>query len=216
MKLHSLKIEGFRRIRSACILLEDATFLIGANNSGKSTAFKAIEYLLSAKKAIPSPEYYSVIDDETGETKPAVTEIVLEAEFRNLPDDAHQWRGFKGRIFNYTTDDEDDSGLSVTYRKTFKLGVDVKIEFRSKERELDELYADCKKGQDYIDKGIDELIDTLKPSSKEDFLDMIETNEKIKFKNMNIDFKDIEASPRKGLVNETFKNSHYSYKLKGL
>lgn len=162
MKLHSLKIEGFRRIRSACILLEDATFLIGANNSGKSTAFKAIEYLLSAKKAIPSPEYYSVIDDETGETKPAVTEIVLEAEFRNLPGDAHQWRGFKGRIFNYTTDDEDDSGLSVTYRKTFKLGVDVKIEFRSKERELDELYADCKKGQDYIDKGIDEeLVSSL-------------------------------------------------------
>ena len=162
MKLHSLKIEGFRRIRSACILFEDATFLIGANNSGKSTAFKAIEYLLSAKKIIPSPEYYSVIDDETGETKPAVTEIVLEAEFRNLPDDARQWRGFKGRVFNYETDDENDTGLSVTYRKTFKLGVDVKIQFRSKNRDLDQKYADCKKGQDYIDKGVDEeLVSSL-------------------------------------------------------
>ena len=144
------------------VLFEDATFLIGVNNSGKSTVFKAIEYLLSAKKTIPSTEYYSVIDDETGETKPAVTAIVLEAEFRNLPYDAHQWRGFKGRVFNYTTDDEDDSGLSVTYRKTFKLGTDVKIEFRSKERERDGKYADCKKGQDYIDKGIDEeLVSSL-------------------------------------------------------
>ena len=65
-------------------------------------------------------------------------------------------------------------------------------------------------------KFIDELINILKPSSKEDFLNMIETNEKIKFKSMDIDFKDIEASPRKGLVNETFKNSHYAYKLKDL
>jgi hypothetical protein len=95
-----------------------------------------------------------VIDEETGETKPAVTEIILEAEFRNLPSDAHMWRGFKGRIFTYTKDAEDDSGLSVTYRKTFGFGTDVKIEFRSKERELDETYADCKTGQDYIDKGI--------------------------------------------------------------
>ena len=45
---------------------------------------------------------------------------------------------------------------------------------------------------------------------------MIETNEKIKFKSMDIDFKGIESSPRKGLVNETFKNSHYAYKLKDL
>ncbi len=121
MRLHSLKIEGFRRLHSACIMFGDATFLIGANNTGKSTVFKAIEYLLSAKKTIPSSEYYSVIDEETGETKPVVTTIVLEAEFRNLPYDAHQWRGFKGRIFSYTTEDEGDSGLSVTYRKTFEL-----------------------------------------------------------------------------------------------
>jgi len=65
-------------------------------------------------------------------------------------------------------------------------------------------------------KFIDELIDILKPSSKEDFLAMVETNEKIKFKNIDIESKDIETSPRKGLVNETFKNSHYAYKLKGL
>ena len=57
MKLHSLKIDGFKRIQSAHLLFGDATFLIGANNVGKSTVLKAIEWLLSAKKVIPSTEY---------------------------------------------------------------------------------------------------------------------------------------------------------------
>lgn len=155
MKLYSLAIEGFRRVAKTKVLFGDATFLIGENNSGKSTILIAIEYLLSGKKVISSQEYYSVIDEETGETKPVVDTITLEAEFRNLPEDAVNWRGFKGRVFSYETDDEDDTGLSVTYRKTFKLGNDVVIEFKSKEREKIEQYAACLTGQDYIDNGID-------------------------------------------------------------
>jgi putative ATP-dependent endonuclease of OLD family len=153
MKLHSLQIDGFKRIHSTKILFGDATFLIGPNNAGKSTVLKAIEWLLSAKKAIPSPEYFSVVDDETGETKPAVDTITLEAEFRNLPVEAKEWRGFKGRIFSYLTDDASDSGLSVTYKKTYTLGKDVVIEFRSKERDIKPEFAAHKTGQDLIDKG---------------------------------------------------------------
>jgi len=153
VKLHSLKIEGFRRIKTATIVFGDATFLIGSNNAGKSTALKAIEWLLSAKKTIPSTEYYSIVDEETGETKPAVDVITFEAEFRNLPDEANQWRGFKGRIFSYATQVASDSGLSVTYKKTFSLGKDVVIEFRSKERELKPEFAGFKTGQDLVDRG---------------------------------------------------------------
>lgn len=153
MKLHSLQIDGFKRIQSTKILFGDATFLIGPNNAGKSTVLKAIEWLLSAKKVIPSSEYFSVIDDETGETKPAVDTITLEAEFRNLPIKAKEWRGFKGRIFSYPTDDASDSGLSVTYKKTYTLGTDVVIEFRSKERAVKPEFASYKTGQDLIDKG---------------------------------------------------------------
>ena len=164
MKLYSLAIEGFRRVAKTEILFGDATFLIGENNAGKSTILKAIEYLLSGKKIIPSQEYYSVIDDETGETKPAVNIIKLEAEFRNLPEEAVNWRGFKGRVFSYETDDKDDTGLSVTYRKTFELTKDVVIEFKSKERELKEKYSKCVTGQDYINNGIDaDLITELFP-----------------------------------------------------
>ena len=153
MKLHSLKIEGYKRIKTAEIVFGDATFLIGSNNAGKSSVLKAIEWLLSAKKTIPSPEYYSIVDEETGETKPAVDIITLEAEFRNLPIEAKQWRGFKGRVFSYPSADESDSGLSVTYRKTFSLGKDVVIEFRSKEREIKPEFTGFKTGQDLIDRG---------------------------------------------------------------
>jgi hypothetical protein len=46
-----------------------------------------------------------------------------------------------------------DSGLAVTYRKTFSLGKDVVIEFRSKERELKPEFDGYRTGQDLIDKG---------------------------------------------------------------
>lgn len=153
MKLHSLQIDGFKRIQSAKVFFGDATFLIGPNNAGKSTVLKAIEWLLSAKKVIPSSEYFSVIDNETGETKPAVDTITLEAEFRNLPVEAKEWRGFKGRIFSYPTADATDSGLSVTYKKTYTLGKDVVIEFRSKDRDIKPEFAAYKTGQDLIDCG---------------------------------------------------------------
>jgi putative ATP-dependent endonuclease of the OLD family len=153
MKLHALKIEGFKRIKSATLLFGDATFLIGPNNAGKSSVLKAIDWLLSAKKTIPSQEYFSVTDQETGETKPVVNTISIEAEFRNLPIDASQWRGFKGRIFTYPTTEASDSGLSVTYRKTFTLGKDVVIEFRSKERVIKSDFSSFKTGQDLINSG---------------------------------------------------------------
>lgn len=156
MRLHRLNIQGFKRIESAEIVFGDATFLIGQNNAGKSTVLKAIEWLLSAKRQIPSQEYYSVVDDETGETKPAVDTIVLEAEFRNLPVEANDWRGFKGRVFSYDSVDEDDTGLSVTYRKTYTLGKDVVTEFRSKKRELKAEYEGYKTAQDLIDSGAPE------------------------------------------------------------
>ncbi|MBE0663731.1 MAG: AAA family ATPase [Bacteroidales bacterium] len=156
MRLHSLKIAGFKRIKQAEILFGQATFLIGCNNSGKSTVLKAIEYLLSARKQLTSQEYYSIIDSETGETKIESTIIILEGEFRNLPIESKSWRGFKGRIFEYFQ--EGETGLSVTYRKTYELGKDVKIEFKSKVREISKEFSSCKTGQDYIDRGIDSSI----------------------------------------------------------
>ena len=48
MKIHSLKISGYKRLKEVSVLFGDATFLIGQNNCGKSSVIKAIETLLSA------------------------------------------------------------------------------------------------------------------------------------------------------------------------
>jgi len=157
MKLHTLKISGFKRLKEVTINFGDATFLIGQNNCGKSSILKAIEILLSAKKQLTNFDYHSILDEETGETIVDIQTIVLEAEFRNLPEEARQWRGFKGRIFEYAIEEGTiDSGLSVTYRKTYEIGREVIIEFKSKTRVIGENFADCKTINDYITKGLSE------------------------------------------------------------
>ena len=155
MKIHSLKISGYKRLKDVTIQFGDATFLIGQNNCGKSSIIKAIEILLSAKKQLSTSDYYSILDEETSEVKVDTTTIILEAEFRNLPEEAKTWRGFKGRIFTYEVEeDSDNSGLSVTYRKTYELGKDVIIEFKSKVRTVKPEFINCKKPQDYVDSGL--------------------------------------------------------------
>lgn len=154
MRLHSLKIKGFRRLKNVEVLFGDTTFLIGQNNCGKSSIFRAIEKLLNADKRIQQEDYYSVVDDETGEVKTEENTVVLEAEFRNVPIEARGWRGFKGRIFHYESEDDTETGLSITYRKTYELGKDVVIEMKTKKRTKKEDFLECKKPQDYIDKGI--------------------------------------------------------------
>ena len=164
MRLHTLKIEGFRRLQNNTVDFGDATFLIGANNTGKSTVLRAIDHLLSANKRIKDEEYYSIVDEETGEQKTATDKIVFEAEFRNLPEDAKEWRGFKGRIFEYEVTDAAETGLCIFYRKTYELGKDVVIELRSKKRTLKESFKKCQKPQDFIDLGVGaDLIKSLFP-----------------------------------------------------
>ena len=154
MKLNCLHIEGYKRIESATVLFGDATFLIGPNNTGKSTVLSAITHLLSANKRIPEVEYYSVQDETTNERKTVSNKIVLEAEFRNLPLEAKTWRGFKGRIFDYDTKGSEESGLCLTYKKTYELGKDVVIELKSKTRAMKVQYEDIGTPQDLIDRGI--------------------------------------------------------------
>lgn len=157
MKLYSLKITGFKRLKKIEVLFGEATFLIGQNNCGKSSILKAIEILLSAKKQLTSSDYHSILDLETNEVKVDTNIVTLEAEFRNLPLEANAWRGFKGRIFEYDVpENSTETGLSVVYKKTYELGKDVVIEFKSKVRKLKDEFVECKKPQEFIDNGIDE------------------------------------------------------------
>ena len=156
MKLHKLSISGFKRIHSANIEFGDATFLIGANNAGKSSVLKAIEWLLSDKKRMDSECYCSEIDAETGENKISSKIVILEGEFRNVPDKALEWKGFKGRIFSYDPLDSGETGRSIFYRKTYILGEDVIIELKSLSRSLKDEFASISKPSQMIEQGVSE------------------------------------------------------------
>lgn len=153
MKLYSLKIDGFRRIENATIYFDEATFLIGVNNVGKSSILKAIEYLLSDKKRLEENDYFSVIENDVN--KRIAGKVTLEAEFRNVPHEATSWRGFKGRLFKYDVMDEADTGYGFKYRKTYEINKDVEIQMLQSERILKEEFKNCKTIQEYIDNGID-------------------------------------------------------------
>lgn len=167
MRLHKIHIQGLRRLKGVDVYFGDATFCIGPNNSGKSSILTAIEHLLSAGKRISETEYYSERDDETGETKTISDCIILEAEFRNVSADSENWRGFKGRTFQYESPEgSSESGICIQYRKSYPLGKDVVVELKSKQRTVMDQYSKCKTPQEFIDAGaqadiFEELFDDL-------------------------------------------------------
>ncbi|WLI78087.1 AAA family ATPase [Kosakonia sp. H02] len=155
MRLHTLRINGFKRIHNSQVKFGDATFLIGSNNAGKSSVLKAIEWLLSDKKRMSPDCFCSEVDMETGENKIVCKKIILEAEFRNIPEEAKTWRGFKGRIFTYDPGDSGETGNSIFYKKSYSLGEDVVIELKSLKRELKKEFENIKKPNEFIEQGID-------------------------------------------------------------
>lgn len=50
MRLNTIKIRNFRKLNDVEVKFGEATFLIGANNSGKSSTLDAIKYLVEGKK----------------------------------------------------------------------------------------------------------------------------------------------------------------------
>lgn len=158
MRLHRLEIGGFKRIHSSTVVFGDATFLIGANNAGKSSVLQAVELLLSAKTMIDQSFYCSEADPETGENIISCKTITLEAEFRNVPDQSSSWRGFKGRVFNYDPEESGETGKSIFYRKTYTIGESAITELKSYARTLNQNFATIIKPLDLLERGINEDI----------------------------------------------------------
>ena len=150
MRLFSLQIQGFRRFVNTTVYFNDATFLIGENNIGKSSVLKTIELVLSLEQKISIEDFYTLFNVDENERQ--ADEIILTAEFRDVPVEANTWRGFTGRIFNYDVpNDRTETGLSVTYRKTFShITLKPTIEFKQLVKTLKPEYDGLTKWQEFI------------------------------------------------------------------
>ncbi|MHB8128915.1 MAG: ATP-dependent nuclease [Mobilitalea sp.] len=155
MRLSNIRIQGFRRHWETEVQLSSATFLIGENNTGKSSILLAIEYLLSDKKKIPCEEFFQRCNDNHC-NEPLADKIILTGEFCSLPTESLTWRGFKGRLFPYET--EGQTKYKIYYRKTYELNKDYTVELREYKRTVKDEYKRCNTLQSYIDNGLDETI----------------------------------------------------------
>lgn len=119
MRLHEIKIDNFRKLKGCTIGFRDSTFLIGANNAGKSSVFSAIQLLHSAKNALR--EDYSKTYNEEDDLYEYSDEIEIVAKYHNLPDEAKEWVGFKGRIIKIETPLSEETENSIVYKKVWSI-----------------------------------------------------------------------------------------------
>jgi putative ATP-dependent endonuclease of OLD family len=159
MYLHKLHIQGFKRLCDVEIELNNASFLIGQNNSGKSSILKAISYLLNNKQIVVS-DFYSEMNEDSGECEIAVEKIVMTAEFRNVCEEATSWRGFNGRIFDYTiAEDDEETGKCIFYKKEWTPGKAPVQYLKARKRVLkDEYTGSVSKIEDLLEAGISETV----------------------------------------------------------
>lgn len=141
MKLNKLTIEGYKRHKSIEVYFSDATFIIGENNSGKSSILNALELLLSVSNT-KDENFYKYVDGMEIKHR---DEIIITAEFIDLPIESKYWRGFKGRVF--PTEVVDEQGIlrttnCIQYRKRYQYGnKNYKVEMKQYGKTLKEEYT---------------------------------------------------------------------------
>jgi predicted ATP-dependent endonuclease of OLD family len=149
MKLEYFYVKGFRRIKESKIECGDATFLIGENNIGKSSVLKALEVFFSETLKLQEQDFFKIENPKYQDD-----EVILEAKFIDLLDEAKTWKGFKGRVFEENINGKKSN--CIYYRKTFyKNGTNGKREMKCQNKTLNENFTKCKTLNDFIDKGID-------------------------------------------------------------
>lgn len=153
MKLNKLTIKNFRRLQDVVVDFSDVTFLIGANNSAKSTTFAAIELLLTQGK-FTSNDRTRFVDSE-GEEQTEIGETSIEGEFIDVSIDILGERGFnKERLFSYTKSDG-TAGYGFNYRVRYDANSNKtirEIQLHQIEKKME--FSKCSTPQEFIDLGI--------------------------------------------------------------
>lgn len=141
MYLYKLKVQGLRKIFDTEIYCNQSTFLVGPNNSSKTTFLKAIDILLSSSSKVNVLDFYSLMDDEQNIPLCTVAkEIVIEGEFRDVDVSYKTRRGFKGRIIDYEPGTTGETGCSFIIRKKFNSKCDLKFEIYSQKRSFKTIF----------------------------------------------------------------------------
>ena len=123
MKLYKLRIQNFRKLKAVEIPFSDATFLIGANNAGKTTTLDAIERLLEIKSAFAKEDLSKYYDANTEREIDEEGDIIVEGEFRDVPPAILNERGFKKeRLFTYKEDGVTKYGFLYRVRGQHRMG----------------------------------------------------------------------------------------------
>lgn len=140
MRVKRLEITNFRRIEQATIIFAPATFIVGPNNTAKSSIVAALEALLSLVTEKLTQE--DILVNPNG-TRANVT--TLTAYFGEIPPDVASSRGFRGRVVN----DE------YVYRKSLSTDTTKpKIETKEYPSTIKNEFSNAKTFTDLINKGI--------------------------------------------------------------
>lgn len=175
MKLSSLKIHNFRKLNDVEVKFGDATFLIGANNSGKSSTIEAIEFLVSDNKKLDDSCRSKYINND-GIEETINDEITIEGTFNDVDANIVNQRGFNASRLNSYTDDNNHLKFSFNYRVRLSQDNKNHREIKMHKQVLKPEFKDCKTWQDFIDKGasgdlfdnIDNLNRSLTTKEKKD------------------------------------------------
>ena len=154
MKLTRLHIQNFRKLKDVEINFADATFLVGTNNSGKSSTLDAIEILTSDKSKLDHTCRSRYINEEGCEVFNVSDDIIIEGTFTDVPKDIVQQKGFNASRLIVCQEGED---ISYSFNYRVRLSQDGKphreILIHTVSLKVD--YEACGTYQDFIDKGVD-------------------------------------------------------------
>ncbi|MBO0801001.1 MAG: AAA family ATPase, partial [Blastocatellia bacterium] len=157
MRLKQLDIENFRRIQKASIHFAPSTFIVGPNNTAKSSVIAALDALLSLER-----EKLTQIDIHERPDGSRAEKSTITAYFSNIPPDVAAGRGFRGRV----VDDQ------YVYRKTLTIdSTKPKIETRQFRSAVKAKYQNVKSVGDLLAAGISaelikEALGPIKPEEK--------------------------------------------------
>lgn len=160
MRLNKIQIKNFRKLKDCTIYFKDATFLIGPNNAGKSSVFAALNYLHKGTN-VAREDYSKELNEQRDEYNYA-DEIEIIAEYCEVPDEAHNWIGFRGRITSSINPSTGKTENSVTYKKVWSITQGKPKTFMMEHsRVRSEKYKEAKKisdlkGQDFSEEFLTE------------------------------------------------------------